>query len=89
MGARALVAITLGAHPGAWSLAAAEEQAAGTPEACSACPLRPGGEWDAGLVASLPKLSSTTREQLRCWGCHAKPRPCAGMRRHLAAKGKP
>lgn len=86
MRARILVLMTEGADPEAWDLAAPEDKVTGSPHGCPECPLRPGGEWDAGFAACLPRLSPTTRDHLRGWSCHAKPRPCGGMRRHLRAK---
>jgi hypothetical protein len=65
MRARILVIITNGADPEAWTLAAPEDKVTGAPHGCPECPLRPGGEWDAGLAACLSRLSPTTRDHLR------------------------
>lgn len=84
MSARALVFITEGTDFRAWTLAAPEESATGEPVQCAACPLRRGGEWDAGLTGCLPHLSPGVRADLTRWSCHRVHRPCGGMRRHLA-----
>jgi len=86
MGMRAIVSITEGRLPlKTWVDASmAEPPVSGEPVACAACPLRVEGEWVDGLRAALAEGTPVT---LRRWGCHASPRPCAGMRRML--KGAP
>ena len=81
---RAIVSLTDGRHLEAWRIAAREADATGAPTSCPACPLRPGGEWEAGLSAALPQLEGETRAALTRWSCHARHRPCGGMRRMLS-----
>lgn len=72
--------------PRDWRKAAYEEgPVSGKPRGCAGCPLRIGGEWEAGALATLPACSATTRRRLRGWGCHESARPCAGMLRVLTA----
>lgn len=84
---RRLLFITGGVAPAdAWLQAAREEApVAGKSRACGTCPLRPGGEWEAGATAALAEMSATERGAMQRWGCHAEDRPCAGMRRLLKA----
>lgn len=74
------------AEPSLWEEAAREEApVGGHARACSGCPLRVDGPWEAGARATLPAASPETRERLQEWGCHETGRPCAGMRRMLRA----
>lgn len=76
--------------PEAWSMVARDEPpVSGKARGCAGCPLRLGGEWEAGALATLPACSQQTRKRLERWGCHEGPRPCAGMRRVLAATAVP
>ena len=70
-----------------WVAAAEQEPPVqGKPVGCPECPLRSGGEWDAGLTAAVQAgVSAGDRRTLSRWGCHASTRPCAGMRRILGA----
>ncbi len=81
-----LIAFTAGTVPlDVWLAAAAEEQPVhGTPVGCRACPLRPGGELEAGLTAAFAE--GPNRWGLRRWGCHTSSRPCAGMRQMLEVR---
>lgn len=67
----------------AWLRALAEElPLSGEPKACARCPLRVGGEWEAGARAALAEMSAADRAEFgRSWGCHESDRPCAGARR--------
>ena len=64
-----------------WMTAAKQEPPVkGKPAGCKECPLRVGGEWDANATAALASATPRQRGTLRKrWGCHAAPRPCAGM----------
>lgn len=84
MGLRMLVSLTAGRLAAkAWLEAALEEApVAGKPRGCGKCPLRPGGEWEAGAAKALSDMNSSERDLMSDrWGCHNAPRPCAGMRR--------
>lgn len=85
MSHRAVISITNGNVSAAtWVSAAAEEpQAHGRAKACAECPLRVGGPWADGAQRALANVTSLQRAGLKRWGCHASPRPCAGMRRIL------
>lgn len=85
---RRLLWLAFGQQPAQVWLAAAEQEqpVAGKPRGCGPCPLRPGGEWEAGAKAALAEMSSDQRA--RCskrWGCHEGNRPCAGMVRLAGA----
>lgn len=82
---RRLLFITSGVAPAdAWQQAAREEAPVrGKPRACAECPLRIGGEWEAGATAALAYMPEPARAKMKRWGCHAEDRPCAGMRRLL------
>ena len=85
---RMLIAMTCGATSADnWALAAKEERpVVGAPKACVDCPLRVGGEWEAGAKAAVAQATERQKATLRRWGCHEGDTPCAGMRRILAAK---
>lgn len=83
MSARALVSLTNGTNVQAWALELAEEHAVGEPVNCAACPLRVGGEWEAGLRKCLPSFTAEMRRQALRHSCHRTSRPCGGMRRLL------
>lgn len=87
MGARALVSLTDGAGGAElWAMAVAEEPpVSGEAQGCPGCPLRRGGEWEAGLSAALADAPGLRRHMHR-WGCHLPGyRPCAGARRMAKA----
>lgn len=82
--ARRMLSILGGNAPASmWVQAAHEEPPVnGRPKACDACPMRRGGEWEEGATAALADMGSGARKMVaERWGCHAGPRPCAGMRR--------
>lgn len=88
MGLRVLVALCRGGvGPEGWADAAREEAPlrSRTPKACAACPLRKGGEWEAGAAAAIAEQTPAQRATMKRWGCHDNSGPCAGMRRLLAA----
>lgn len=66
-----------------WMQAALEEPPVhGPPRACNRCPLRKGGEWEAGARAAIAQVGAVGRKLLaERWGCHEADRPCAGMQR--------
>lgn len=67
-----------------WREAAREEAPVhGRPSACGPCPLRVGGEWEAGATAALAEMPDGDRAEMKRWGCHERDVPCAGMRRLL------
>lgn len=87
MGMRALVSICKGdLDAQGWTAAARDEAPLRqrTPKACADCPLRKGGEWEAGAAAAIAEQSPTQRATMRRWGCHDNDGPCAGMQRLLA-----
>jgi len=87
---RVLISLTNGHVPAdTYALAAAEEPPiSGRAKACAGCPLRRGGEWEAGAQTALREATAAQKELLsKRWGCHAASRPCAGMRRLTNSKG--
>lgn len=81
---RMLLSIASGAVvPEAWLDAAKQEPPVrGKAHGCNGCPLRPGGEWEAGCAAALARMTEAQRDRMaKCWGCHEVDRPCAGMTR--------
>jgi hypothetical protein len=81
---RRMLFLTNGSAPAtSWVQAAKDEPpVAGKPKACKACPLRMGGEWEQGASTAIASMTERDRGTLRKrWGCHASPRPCAGMAR--------
>jgi len=59
-----------------------EPPVSGPPRACSACPMRRGGEWADGAIRAIGKMSPDQRARFAAgWGCHASARPCAGAAR--------
>lgn len=86
---RRLIVITSGDVPlDVWLEAAQQEPPVkGKPRGCAACPLRVGGELEAGAAAAVASASPAQRLLLcRRWGCHEADRPCAGMTRLAASK---
>jgi hypothetical protein len=83
---RRILFITSGkADAETWAAAACEEEPTRGPvKACAACPLRKGGEWEAGAAAAIAEQTPAQRATMRRWGCHDNAGPCAGMRRLLA-----
>lgn len=84
MKARVLLTLTGGAVPlDIWAVALRQEAPVeGQPKACTRCPLRSGGEWEVGARAALSDADETELGEFsEGWGCHAEPRPCAGMAR--------
>lgn len=82
--ARIILFITSGvAEPEVYLEAAkAEAPVRGRARACKACPLRRGGEWEAGATAAMAEMTTPQRSTMRRrWGCHEGDRPCAGMAR--------
>lgn len=83
---RRILFVTKGVAPlRGWVDAARQEAPVeGAPVGCRDCPLRPGGEWESGLVAAVREGPSPQEvRELERWGCHEEDRPCAGMRRIL------
>lgn len=80
---RTLISLTNGATDARnWLMAAKEDAPRGKPKACKGCPLRIGGEWEAGATAALASMSDRQRATMRRrWSCHVEHRPCAGMAR--------
>lgn len=81
---RAAISLTNGqVDADVWLAALAEDgPVEGRPVACRCCPLREGGEWEAGARGALAQLGQAQIEAFgRRWGCHASRRPCAGARR--------
>lgn len=82
MKARVLASITSGhMGPGMWARLLAEEPptAYGKPSACDDCPLRIGGEWEAGLKEAI--AAGLGRDSLHRFGCHKTDKQCAGALR--------
>ena len=73
-------------QPAEWLSAACQEApVAGKPVGCAPCPLRLGGEWEAGAEQALASMNAEGRDLMRTrWGCHAAARPCSGMARLCA-----
>lgn len=85
MGLRSIVSICTGALDAeGWAeVAAKEPPIRGRAKACAGCPLREGGEWEAGATAAIAKQTPAQRAAMQRWGCHVGHGPCAGMRRLL------
>lgn len=87
MGIRALISLRSGRFDAkTWAAAALAEPTlkSVTPKACADCPLRKGGEWEAGAAAAIAEQSPAQRATMKRWGCHDNNGPCAGMQRLLA-----
>lgn len=84
---RRLIEIEQGkASPDCYLQAARQEAPVrGKARACEPCPLRIGGEWEAGATKALAEMTEAERDRMKRWGCHADNRPCAGMQRLLKA----
>lgn len=87
---RAMISITNG-QIGAdvWLAALAEDgPVEGEAIPCGRCPLRAGGDWEAGAQAALAVMIPAQREDFgQRWGCHASRRPCGGARRLTSGGG--
>jgi hypothetical protein len=81
--ARKIVSLVSGSAPArVWRDMIREERpVSGDPVGCATCPLRRGGEWEAGALAALAE-DPGLRRGLPRFGCHeVEGRPCAGARR--------
>lgn len=93
MAARAMISITSGrCSLKLWMMAAAEEpRTKSLATACDECPLRIGGEWEAGASAMLSEATDRQASSLASrWRCHRpKSGRCAGMQRLVKARRLP
>ena len=89
MNGRAIISIADGAVGLDLWLASANQEpvSRAKPTMCPGCPLRPGGEWAAGLDAAVAGgVTPNQKRVLSRWNCHAKKQPCAGMRRAIGGE---
>lgn len=89
--ARRILSVCSGTAPlDLWEVALEQESRVyGDPLACATCPLRVGGEWEAGIIAVRPEMTPQLKLRFGArWGCHSYNRPCAGMRRLMEVVGE-